>query len=193
MNFKDKLREKILYYLPDFNPEILEKGLEKFELQQFSAGEYLIKAGEVAKGVFIAEKSISRAYQMKENGEEKTMWIEPEMKFITDFSSYKFGTPSIYSIHLYEDSEVFLIKTEDLKHLYTTYHDWARFGVSIVEEYLIYIFYMTNLMVDNDAKANYSLIEQQFPRFLQVVPLKHIASRFNVSPVTISRIRANKS
>ena len=75
MNFKDKLREKILYYLPDFNPEILEKGLEKFELQQFSAGEYLIKAGEVAKGVFIAEKSISRAYQMKENDEEKTMWI----------------------------------------------------------------------------------------------------------------------
>lgn len=31
------------------------------------------------------------------------------------------------------------------------------------------------MMVDNDAKANYSLIEKQFPRFLQVVSLKHIA------------------
>jgi CRP-like cAMP-binding protein len=77
MNFKDKLREKILYYLPDFNPEILEKGLEKLESQQFSAGEYLINAGEITPGVFIAEKSISRACQIKENGEEKTMWIEP--------------------------------------------------------------------------------------------------------------------
>ena len=133
MNFKDKLREKIFYYLPDFNPEILEKGLEKLESQQFSAGEYLINAGEITLGVFIAEKSISRACQIKENGEEKTMWIEPEMKFLTHFSSFKFGIPRIYSIHLYENSDVFFIKTEDLRYLYNTYHDWARFGVSVYE------------------------------------------------------------
>ena len=48
-------------------------------------------------------------------------------------------------------------------------------------------------MVDNDAKANYSLIEQQFPRFLQVVPLKHIASRFNVSQLLFQELEQTKA
>ncbi len=193
MDFLTKIREKILTYLPDFDIEILEIGLAKFELMQVSAGDFLVNPEEVIKGIFITEKAITRGLRFLENGEEKTMWIEPEMKFVTDFKSYKFRTPSNSGIQVYEDSNVGLIRREVLLDLYNTYHDWARFGNAIMEEYLIYIFYMTNMMVDNDAKANYSLIEKHFPRFLQVVPLKHIASRFNISPVTISRIRGEKS
>ncbi|MEL6661032.1 MAG: Crp/Fnr family transcriptional regulator, partial [Bacteroidota bacterium] len=45
-------------------------------------------------------------------------------------------------------------------------------------------------LLANDATRNYQYIEYMFPRFLQVAPLKDIASMLQVSQVTLSRIRA---
>lgn len=190
--FEAQLRKKILSYYPEFDSDALENGLKKFQLKKFKSGDYLFKNGIVSNKLFITEKSITRNYLLLENSEEKTMWIEPEMSFITDFESFKSNEPSIYNIHLYEDSDVYFITNEDLESLYKEYHEWAIFGIRILEEYLIYTFKITNAFLFNDATENYLLIEKNYSRYLQVVPLKHIASRLGISPITISRIRSER-
>lgn len=191
-HFEALLRKKILSYNPEFDTEILEAGLKKFQIKNYKAGDHLIKAGEVSDKLFISEKSISRNYFIQEDGEEKTIWIEPESSFITDFESFKSSEPSLYNIHLYEDSDVYFITNEDLEFLYREYHEWAVFGVRILEQYLIYTFKITNTFLFNDALSNYLLLEKNYSRYFQVVPLKHIASRLGISPITISRIRARR-
>lgn len=47
-------------------------------------------------------------------------------------------------------------------------------------------------MFYDDAIATYQLIENHYSRFLRVVPLRHIASRLNIAPTTISRIQNSK-
>ncbi len=192
MSFKHLLQVKILQLHPQFNKEILEIGLRKFKCMQVQAGDHIVNSGDVISELFVAEKSISRAYRTSENGEEQTLWIEPELKFLTDMESFRNGMPNHMNIQLYEDSEVMYIDRKDLLELYAKYHDWSLFGNALMEEYLIYVFSITNLMFSNDATSNYQLIAQSYPRFLEVVPLKHIASRLNVTPITISRIRKDK-
>ncbi|WP_374331102.1 Crp/Fnr family transcriptional regulator [Soonwooa sp.] len=192
MSFKELLKEKILSYGTYFDDDVLEAGLQKFKTIKLNAGDHLINSGDVMSELFIAEKSISRAYRISENGEEQTLWIEPEMSFLTDMESFSRGTTNQMNVQLYEDSDVMYIEREDLVELYAEYHQWSLFGISLAEEYLIYVFKITNMMFANDATSNYQLIAQYYPRFLDIVPLKHIASRLNVTPITISRIRNDK-
>ena len=190
MNFLESVKNKILEYHPAFNKQHLIDGLNLFSLEKVIAGTKIVATGEIADKLFISNKSISRCYFTKDNGEEQTLWIEPEMRFLADFESFKSGTPSKYNIEFYEDSELYYIERASVLDLYNRYHDWALFGIQIMEEYLLYTFVFTNLIHFNDARQNYDLIVKQFPRFLKVVPLKHIASRLNMSQVHVSRIRA---
>lgn len=190
--FKQQLRDKILSYKPDFNLEVLNIGLEKFNLSDGKAGDYIVKAGEVCKNVFFIEKSISRCYFLGEDGEEKTLWLEPEMSFITEYESFNSQAPSQSSIHIYEDSLMCSIDRESLSNLYIDYHEWAQVGIAIIEHHFINLFKITTTIHFNDASKNYELLENSFSRYLDVVPLKHLAFWFNISAVHLSRIRAER-
>ena len=192
IKFKEQLRQKILSYKLDFDLQILDLGLEKFKLAEYKAGSLIIKKGEKCQKIFISENSISRCYSVNENGEEKTIWIEPEMSFLTEFNTFKSGKKSLVDIQLYEDSMVYFIERKDLFQLYHSYHDWSLVGILFLEELLFYMINLNTLIHYNDATQNYKLIETMYLRYLRVVPLKHIASRLNISPVHLSRIRAKQ-
>lgn len=187
--FKEKLRKKLLSIKPDFNEHDLETGIERFKLFEGKAGDLIVKKGERCDTIFLAEKSISRCFVWDENYEEKTIWIEPEMSFLTEFKSFKSGEKSGANIHLYEDSLVYLIEREQLFNLYESYHEWALLGILFLEEFLHYTMAFSHQMHFNNATQNYKLIEEKYLRYLNIVPLKHIASRLNISPVHLSRIR----
>lgn len=190
--FKQKLREKILSYKLDFNLEVLNMGLNQFQLLDCRAGEDIVKAGEACKKIFFVEKSISRCYFLGEDGEEKTLWLEPEMNFISDYESFNLQLISKCNIHLYQDSLVFSIERENLFNLYNTYHEWALVGIAIMEDHFLNLFKITTTIHFNNAITNYEHIESYFSKFLDVVPMKHLASWFNISPVHLSRIRTEK-
>ena len=192
-NFEKQLIEMIGSYYQPFNQEQLTNGLKKFEKISLLAGDHLIKTGEIADKIFITEKSITRNYTIDENNEEKIIWIESEMRFLADFESFKTEQPTQYNIQVYEDTDVYYITKTNLLELYHKYHDWALFGINILEEYLLHTFVINNKFLNYDATEKYNYIETYFPRFLKIVPLKHISSRLNISQVTVSRIRAEKN
>ena len=190
--FKQKLREKILSYKPDFNIEVLNIGLDQFKLSECKAGENIVRSGEVCKKVFFVEKSIARCYFLDEDGEEKTLWLEPEMSFITEYESFNLQLVSKCNIHIYEDSLICSIDREILVNLYMTYHEWALVGIAIMEDHFLNLFKITTSIHFNNASTNYEHVESYFKKYLDVVPLKHIASWFNISAVHLSRIRAER-
>ncbi len=187
--FRKLLREKILTYKPDFNLEILEIGLEKFIMSEYKSGDYLVKAGHKCKNLFILENSITRSYFIGEDGEEKTLWIEPETSFITDYESFSSDKKSLRNIQLYHDSFVLEISREELVNLYRNHHEWTLLGIIIIEEHFINLLRLRTTLNFNDASENYKLVELYYSQYLEVVPLKHLASWLNISPVHLSRIR----
>lgn len=98
----------------------------------------------------------------------------------------------MFNLQFYEDSDVSCIHRKKLMELYANSTDWALFGINLTEAVHVTLTDVFVNLLSNDATCNYQYIEYAFPRFLQVAPLKDIASMLQVSPVTLSRIRAEK-
>lgn len=190
---KEVLRKKILSYKPDFNREILEIGLDKFHTYNCSGGNYILKAGSMCESVFFIENSITRCFFVGEDGEEKTIWLEPEMSFVTDYESFSSKKSTRCDICCYQNTTVYAIDKPDLFMLYAKYHEWTLIGILIMEEQFVKLLKLRNMISFNSASENYELLESYFSTYLNVVPLKHLASWFNISPVHLSRIRKERS
>lgn len=186
------ITKKLLSYKPNFDLEILDIGLKKFQVSEFKAGDCILKAGEICQNIFLVENSITRCYFQNADGDEKTIWLEPEMTFITDYESFSSQAMSRCDICCYEDSSVYFIDATSLLMLYEEHHEWAILGILIIEEHFVNVLKFRNTISFNNASENYDLVECYFSRYFDVVPLKHLASWLNISAVHLSRIRKER-
>lgn len=187
---KDQLTAEILSICPDFNSEELAKGVEHFELKTFKAKDIIAESGKISKHLFFAESSISRCFYLDEEGNEQTLWMKPEQTFFTEFKSFVHQSPSMFTLQFYEDTHALCISREKLTKLYSESKDWALFGALLTEKLHVTLIDVFVNLLANDATRNYQYIEYAFPRFIQVAPLKDIASMLQISPVSLSRIRS---
>lgn len=189
---KGKIISELLKYNAFFSEEELSMGLSYFEKRTFKAKSLISKEGKICDFLFYADGSITRCFYINEKGQEQTLWMKPEQTFITEYKSFVNREPSQFSLQFYEDTEVLMISRKNLLHLYKKSQNWALFGIYLTEQvHMTLIDVFVNLLA-NDATRNYQYIEYMFPRFIQVAPLKDIASMLQISPVSLSRIRAGK-
>jgi CRP-like cAMP-binding protein len=190
------MRETVIAELlkinPSFSSEEIEYGLGYFEQKEFDANSLILESGNVCEHLFIAESSITRCYYFDNDGAEQTLWMKPEQTFITEFKSFANQSKSLFSLHLYETTSVYRISRENLMKLYRESPNWALFGINLMEKIHISLIDVFVNLLSNDATSNYRYIEYAFPRFIQVAPLKDIASMLQISQVSLSRIRAGK-
>lgn len=173
-----------------FTEEDIQLGLSYFQKQDFSAGDCIVSMGDVCDVLFIAEASITRCFYVDHEGKEQTLWMKPEQQFITEYKSFTQGEASRFSLQFYESTTVMSISRNQLMELYQSSQAWALFGIWLMERVHVTLIDVFVNLLANDATANYRYIEYAFPRFLKVAPLKDIASMLQISPVSISRIRA---
>ncbi len=186
----ESLQREILKLYPAFDQSVLQDGLKQFELKKFKAKDYALNAGKVCDHLFFATKSIVKCYSLTPEGENHVLWMKPEQTFFTEYKSFVNRDPSIFNLQFYEDTEVYCIHRNALLNLYAASTDWALFGVHLTEAVHVTLIEVFVNLLANDATRNYQYIEYMFPRFIQVAPLKDIASMLKVSPVSLSRIRA---
>jgi len=187
---KEKLKIELLKYNPSFLEEELELGLSMFEEKEFKANSLISKTGEVCDYIFFADTSITRCFYIGKEGKEETLWMKPENTFITEYKSFVNQEKSQFSLQFYEETRVLMISRKNLLKLYNESLSWALFGISLTEKVHITLIDVFVNLLSNDATRNYEYIEYMFPRFIQVAPLKDIASMLQISQVSLSRIRA---
>lgn len=185
-----KIIEELLQYNPSFTEKEIQDGLSLFEEKEFKANSFFSKAGEVCDAIFFTETAITRCFYIDIDGQEQTLWMKPEQTFITEYKSFSTEEKSQFTLQFYEDTKVLFISRKNLLKLYNQSKNWALFGIFLTEKvHTVLIDVFVNLLA-NDATRNYQYIEYMFPRFLQVAPLKDIASMLQISQVSLSRIRA---
>lgn len=189
---KQQIIKELLKYNDTFTTEEIELGLSLFEEKEFEASALISKAGEVSEYLFYAESSITRCFYVDGEGQEQTLWMKPEQTFISEYKSFVHEEPSMFSLQFYEKTKVMMISRKNLKRLYRESQNWSLFGNALLEQVHITLIDVFVNLLANDATRNYQYIEYMFPRFIQVAPLKDIASMLQISPVSLSRIRAGK-
>lgn len=189
---KELIIQQLRKYNPDFSDAEIASGLSVFEEKEFKAKDIISKAGEIAQYLFFAENSITRCYYTDSENQEQTLWMKPEQTFIAEYKSFVHQEKSQFNLQFYEDTKAWCISRTNLMSLYTSSSNWTLFGIHLTEQVHITLIDVFVNLLANDATRNYQYIEYMFPRFLQVAPLKDIASMLQVSQVTLSRIRAGK-
>lgn len=187
---KARIQEEFLKYNPELTEEEITNGLSLFEEKSVSANTIISSAGKVCDYIFFTDSSITRCFYIDQEGVEQTLWMKPEQTFITEYKSFVNREPSQFSLQFYEDTNVLMISRENLLKLYSESNNWARFGVALTEQVHITLIDVFVNLLANDATRNYQYIEYMFPRFIQVAPLKDIASMLQISQVSLSRIRS---
>ncbi len=189
---ENKVKSELLKMNPRFTDDEIDKGMSFFTKASFKSNDLITKAGAICQFLFFAESSITRCFYPDDDGVEQTLWMKGEGQFITEYKSFVHRDKSQFSLQFYEDTEVMMISRDQLLKLYDQSPAWAKFGIALTEHVHITLIDVFVNLLANDATRNYQYIEYMFPRFIQVAPLKDIASMLQISPVSLSRIRAGK-
>jgi CRP-like cAMP-binding protein len=175
--------------LPAHEEEIVGSFFIREELPK---GYLLFKEGDVCRNVFFLEKGLARYYYNSDKGKDITGWFFAENQFITAMDSFYTHAPTKNYCMLLEDSIVYTIKESDMEVMLNKSHAMAIFlyhamywGVKKLTEFLYYIRFQS-------AQKRYNLLLHDYPFIFQRVQLNYIASYLDITPETLSRLRAAK-
>jgi CRP-like cAMP-binding protein len=161
----------------------------KFVPKSLKPGEFLQRAGSVAKYAAFVAAGCLRSYVIDANGKEHVVQFAPETWWLADNSSLRSGAPSQYFFDALEDSEVLLIEPAGHDELEKTIPEYAaafRKGLqkaaAAKDERIVH-------SMSASAQQRYLEFLKTYPTVAARVPQWMLASYLGVSPETVSRIR----
>lgn len=153
------------------------------------AGQFLQRAGTVAKDAAFVAKGCLRSYVIDAKGKEHIVLFAPETWWVADNVSLTSGRPSDYFIDAIEDSDLLLIDSpshEAVVEKVPGYASGHRKGLqrrtAAQNERIV-------SSISASAHDRYLRFLETYPSLATRVPQSMVASYLGVTPETVSRIR----
>jgi len=151
--------------------------------------EYLIQAGEVARYCYILTEGVVRVFYNKEGNEyNKTFFVSGT--FPTPLTALISGTPCAISFQALVPGQALRFSYQAFRDLFKSHRCLESLFRVILEQIWIKKERHDIHMVTNDATTNYHIFQQEFPTLENQIPQYHIASYLGITPIQLSRIRA---
>jgi CRP-like cAMP-binding protein len=157
------------------------------------AGEFLQRAGEVAKYAAFVATGCLRSYVIDGKGKEHIVQFAPENWWLGDAASAMSGTPSQYFIDAVEDSNLLLIDAPSHQLVLERVPAYAaamRIGLQRAAEAKDQRIVSS---LATSAEERYEAFLAKYPSIALRVPQWMLASYLGVSPETLSRVRKSRS
>lgn len=179
-NFLEKQR--------NFYP-VTEEGIDTLlrcmEEVSYRKGEIVIREGQRGGDVYFIKSGLLRSYVVRD-GKDVTLWFATTGDMAIDIP----GGVSSVNAEVLENSVLLRIAHSKLETLFEHSLELANWGRKLLEHYLAdYEHYFITYSWE-DAGEQYESLVKTNPGLLQKVPLKHIASYLQITPQSLSRIRA---
>lgn len=162
-----------------------------FQYRRLSEGEYLQRAGDVARYAAFVSTGCLRQYVIDGKGKEHIVQFAPETWWLADATSLRDRTPAQYFFDAIEDSSVMLIDGPahaDLVERVPAYAAAFRNGLqkraAAKDERIV-----SNLSAS--AEERYLAFLDTYPSIALRVPQAMLASYLGMTPETVSQIRRN--
>ncbi|HVZ55532.1 MAG TPA: Crp/Fnr family transcriptional regulator [Chitinophagaceae bacterium] len=154
-------------------------------------GRYLVKAGAVARHLFLVRRGLVRAF-IREGSREITTWINDEQEIVTSIRSLALHEPSPEYIQALEDCELAAVEYTVLEHLYDHFAEMNIVGRKVLEQYYRDAEERAFICRIPNARRRYQRFLEHNPNLANRVPVKYIASYLGIAVETLSRIRGKK-
>jgi CRP-like cAMP-binding protein len=181
------LREMFRSLAP-FSDEELEEAKPLFHLVCIPRQGFFSKAGRIADRIAFVNQGILRSFFTVGDRETTTFFLFPG-SIATALQSFVHMNPARENIQAIEETELTVIRREDLYKLYENSWKWQQVGRRLIEEYYLQLEDRLITLQSQTASERYELFAERHPEVIRSVPLQHIASYLGISPETLSRIR----
>lgn len=167
-----------------------EEAIKKYFVKEtYTKNELIIEEGKICSKVCFIKSGLVRRFYL-DDGEEITKWIYTKNQFIMSLSSFFEQKPSSEIFQACEETVVYSLSYSD-EQLLLEYPLFAKFHIKQLRLYLSKLNEFHHLYKLMSAQEKYMYLLYSFPSIIKKAKLKHIASLIDVSPETLSRIRAS--
>lgn len=161
-----------------------------FQSTQLQKHDYLLKLGQYTQSISFIKTGYLRIFAPDSNGDKDiTQWISTQGMFVTDLSSFVFGTPARWNIQALSDCELYTISKEKYDRIGDYVEHWAELDKLFIAKCFVTlenrVFSQLSMTAEEKVRQ---LLAINSEIFLQV-PLQYIASMLGMTPETLSRVR----
>lgn len=160
-----------------------------FQPVNLDKNEYMVRNGERTQFVYILLDGVMRVFYNKEGNEYNKTFFMPG-SFPTAITSLISGAPSQLDFQALLPSKLVRFSYVEFKKLFDKHRCLESFMLAIMEQQWIKKERHDIHMVTNDGEANYLIFREDFPQLENMIPQYHIASYLGITPIQLSRIRA---
>lgn len=156
---------------------------------KYKKGERILDVGAVCDSMMFIEKGMTRQFYFK-HGKDLTEHIAYETGMVICLESYFKQEPTRLMIESLEPTVLWKIPKLALERLAEKYHDIEIMYRKFLENSLIISQEKADSLRFEPAHERYARLLQNHPEILKRAPLVYIASYLQMTPETLSRVRA---
>lgn len=166
--------------------EILESVLVPMK---FAKGEIILKEGDVCEHIYYVERGLTRQFYFK-NGKELTEHIGVEHSIVMCIESLFKEKPTYLQLEALEPTLVYAMPKHRLEEVALHNVNIQILYRKILEESLIISQVHADMLRFETAQDRYLKLCKQSPQVVLRAPLVYVASYLQMTPETLSRVRA---
>ncbi len=160
------------------------------EPMRFKKGETILAAGDVCEYIYYLDQGLIRQFYHK-NGKEVTEHICADHSIFMCIESLFGEAPSNHQIEALESCTVYGLPKDGLESISLHHVNIQMMYRKILEESLIISQQYADLVRFENAQSRYEKMCKQSPQVVLRAPLLHIANYLQMTPETLSRVRAS--
>ena len=158
---------------------------------KLAKGERFVNEGDVADCIHYVEKGLVRQFYFK-NGRDLTEHIAYEGHIVICLESYLLEEPSRLIAEALEPTIIWCIRRSDFRQLIEQSHEVDLLYHKLFEHSLLSSLRKADITRFETAQNRYRLLMERHPQIVMRAPMKHIASFLQMTPETLSRMRAKR-
>lgn len=160
-----------------------------FNAKSVQRNDYLLREGERAHHVYFLEEGVVRVFYTKDGSEyNKTFFVDG--MFPTAITALTTGNAAHISFQTLTDCKLIQFPYAAFRALFEKHTCLMALMLAIMEHQWVKKEQHDIHMVMNDAKTNYLLFRETYPGLEAVIPQYHVSSYLGITPIQLSRIRA---
>lgn len=163
------------------------------EVRIFAQGEKLVQEGAVHIQVHFVLMGLIRAYQIKENGAERTLWIGDAGSHIADPVSLFAGKPSGIIMEVIEEAVIARFDLQKMEKLEQARPNILWFRCRSQQRMIQELYSRIHFLNMLTPQERFLSLKAHHPDYFSRIQQKHLASYLGVSEVHMSRLKKQVS
>lgn len=150
--------------------------------------EVIIQSGKYIPEIFLILKGMVRGYYINDRGEEKNIFLRPELTFTGAPDCLFHQRPTKYTFEAILETHILILDFNQFEEIAFNTPNLAKLYTRSLQENLQTLLFRVESLIDKVPEERYLELLERSPQFFQKAFNKHIANYLGITPVSLSRI-----